>query len=122
MKDKIDKIEKGFRLPCGPMDVAADSICRRSLKDSTNALLDRLTKETNSEVPKSDKFPKGMEVDDQGRLISKKDESPEERKARLIEEGKLRAEVQAEIKRYREEVLQGNSKLLQDISGRIEPR
>lgn len=122
MNEKLEKIEKGYRIPCGPMDVSADGICRRSLKDSTNVLLDRLTLETNPEAPKASKLPGELETDEEGKMVGKKGETTEERKARLIEEGKLRAEVQAEIKKYREEVLQGNSKLLQDISGRIEPR
>lgn len=112
MNEKLEKIEKGYRIPCGPMDISADGICRRSLRDGTNFLLDRLTKETNPEIPRASKLPNEVEMD----------ESVEEKKRRLIEEGKLRAEVQAEVKKYREEILQGNSKLLQDISGRIESR
>lgn len=122
MNEKLEKIEKGYRIPCGPVDVAADAICRRSLKDGTNYLLDRLTKETNPEVPKASKLPDGLETDEEGKVVGKKGESVEERKLRLIEEGKLRAEVQEEVRKYKEEVLQGNSKLLQDITGKIEPR
>lgn len=122
MLTKVDKIEKGYRIPCGPMDVSADSICRRSLKDSSNALLDRLSRETTSGIPKTSKLPAGVEVSEEGLLVSKKDETPAEKKERLIKEGKMRAEVSAEVKKYREEILQGNSKLLQDITGRIEPR
>jgi hypothetical protein len=116
-----DKIEKGFRIPCGPMDVAADAICRRSLRDGTNTLLDRLTRETNSGIMKPQKIPSGLEVDEGGQLVDRPRETPDEKRSRLIEEGKLRAEVQMEVKKYREQILQGNSKLLQDISGRIEP-
>lgn len=113
-----DKIEKGYRVPCGPMDVTADGICRRSLKDSFNLLLDRLTQDLNPGVPKQD-IPDGMEVNEEGFLVGGRGETLEDKRQRLLEEGKLRAEVQLELKKYREE-LQGNSKLLQDTSGKIE--
>lgn len=113
-----DKIEKGYRFPCGPMDVKADGTCRKNLKDSMDVLLDRLTMELNPGTPKKE-IPPDMDVDEEGFLIGGKGETPEEKKQRLIEEGKLRAEVQFELKKYREE-LQGNSKMLQDISGKYE--
>jgi hypothetical protein len=81
-------------------------------------LLDRLTVEINPPLPKEE-VPKGAIVDENGYIVGGKGETVEEKKQRLIEEGKLRAEVQAEIKKYREE-LQGNSKMLQDISGKYE--
>lgn len=113
-----DKIEKGYRFPCGPMDVKADAICRRSLRDSMDLMLDRLTVDINPGIPKKE-VPSGMEVSEEGFLVGGKKESPGEKKQRLIAEGKLRAEVQLELKKYREE-LQGNSKMLQDVSGRYE--
>jgi hypothetical protein len=39
----------------------------------------------------------------------------------MIREGKLKADVKKEVKEY-EEKLMGNSKLLQDISGKIKKR
>lgn len=121
MSTTAEKIEKGYRIPCGPMDIGADSVCRRSLKDSMDSLLDRLTLETSTPTPQANELPKDLEVDGKGQIVSRKGESDEERKDKMIREGKLRAEVQAEIKKYREE-LQGNSKMLQDISGEIVPR
>lgn len=97
-----DKITELFRLPCGALDVSANAICRRSLKDSMDKLLDRLTKEIHP--------------------VESLDVSVEEKnsnqKERLIAEGRLKAEVKMAVKQY-EEQLQGNSKLLQDISGTI---
>jgi hypothetical protein len=118
MASAKEKIEKGYRFPCGPMDVKADTICRRSLRDSMDLLLDRLTLELNPSLPKKE-IPSGLEVNEEGLLIGGKGETTEEKKQRLIEEGKIRAEVQFELKKYREE-LQGNSKMLQDISGKYE--
>lgn len=118
MKTK-DKIESQYRIPCGPMDIAADAVCRRTLKDSMDKLLDRLTLEVNPQVPTS-KLGKDVEVNEEGHIVKTAEESPEDKKQRLIEEGKFRADVQAEIKKYKEETLQGNSKMLQDISGKYE--
>jgi hypothetical protein len=63
-------VEKGYAIPCGPMTVRADSVCRKALRDNFDDLLNRLS----------------IEV------------SPEEKF---------------------EENLQGNGKLLQDISGKM---
>lgn len=129
MPSKKEKIEKLYRIPCGPMDISADSVCRRSLSDGVNKVLDRLSAETTPE-PIAGKLPKGLEPDNSGKLVVEKGESREDRKNRLIEEGKLRAEVLHAVKQYREGLnsgdlhqkdLQGNSKLLQDITGRIHP-
>lgn len=102
-----DRIRDLYRIPCGPTEISADSICRKSLKDSMDRLLDRVIKEINP-VDNSE-----VEVE------IPKEETEEDLKIKLINRGKMKAEVKAIVKEYEEE-LQGNSKLLQDISGRIE--
>jgi hypothetical protein len=102
MKKLTEKIELDYQIPCGPFQIAADGVCRKSLRDDIDRLLDRLTGEINPDSPQDTSLP----------------EDPEDRKRKLIEQGKLRADVQMEIAKYKEE-LQGNSKLLQDISGKI---
>lgn len=114
-----DKLEKAYRIPCGPVDISADGVCRKSLPKGMEKLLDRLTLETNP-TPLDAKLPKGVEIEE-GLIVEARKESRDEKKARLIEEGKLRAEVRDIVKQYRES-LQGNSKLLQDITGRIQTR
>ena len=84
-------------------------------------LLDRLTQEIHPAM-EPDKLPKGMDADGVNLVEVIKEpvkETPQERKERLLEEGKIRAEVKMAVKSYEEE-LQGNSKLLQDTSGKIE--
>jgi hypothetical protein len=108
------KIRDLYRIPCGPMEISADSVCRRGLKDSMDKLLDRLTHEVHPVV-----IDDADGDHDTDRNHAEKEETDDERKERLIKEGKLRAEVKATVRQYEEE-LQGNSKLLQDISGKIE--
>jgi hypothetical protein len=119
MSKTKDKIEGQYRIPCGPMDIAADAICRRSLRDRFDNLLDRLTVEVNPQQPAPGKLSKELEVSKDGEIVAKKEETEEDRRKKLIDEGKFRAEVHAEIKKYRED-LQGNGKMLQDISGKYE--
>lgn len=119
MASTKDKIEGQYRIPCGPMDISADAICRRSLRDQFDKLLDRLTLEVNPHPPNPGKLPNDLEVSNDGKILSKKVETQEERKKKLIEEGKFKADVQAEIKKYRE-TLQGNGKMLQDVSGKYD--
>lgn len=121
MTSTTEKIEKLYRIPCGSMDLAADSVCRKVLSGHMDKLLDRLTQEVNPELPPPGKLPKGVSVDESGKLMVEESESREDRRDRLIEEGKLRAEVRGAVKQY-QETLQGNSKLLQDITGEIQTR
>lgn len=102
------KIRDLYRIPCGPMEISADSVCRKGLRDNMDKLLDRLTHEIHPVV-----------IDDIGENHAEKEETDEEKKERLVKEGRLKAEVRATVRQYEEE-LQGNSKLLQDISGKIE--
>lgn len=82
------------RLPCGAATIAIDGVCRRRLRDTHDALLDRLTHETH---------PEGHDL----------------KKAQLIKDGKMKVEAKQEIDKYKEKLLMGNSKLLQDPSGKL---
>jgi hypothetical protein len=75
------KIRDLYRIPCGPMEISADSVCRKGLRDNMDKLLDRLTHEIHPVV-----------IDDADDADGN----------------------------HAEKELQGNSKLLQDISGKIE--
>lgn len=141
---------KRHRVPCGPMTVKASAVCRRRLKESYDKLLDRLTEEIHPEyVPPQ--APKDHEFTDDGGLIHKdtkaknkkagetmrkgKDKkkanvekhSPLDKdtlklkKEKMLQEAKLKAEVKMKTREF-EEKLMGNSKLLQDPTGKIKKR
>lgn len=107
------------KLPCGPMTVAIDGVCRRRLRDSMDALLDRLTKETHPEGVDTEI----LEMDEEVEIPEPEEpkETDDEKKERLIQEGKLKADVKKEVQKY-EEKLFGNSKMLQSQSGKIAKR
>ena len=107
------------RLPCGPMTVAVDAICRRRLRDNLDALLDRLTQETHPEGVDSEILE--MEEEVEIPEPEEPEETDDEKKERLISEGKLKADVKKEVQKY-EEKLFGNSKMLQSKSGKINKR
>ncbi len=107
---------KRHRLPCGPMTIAIDGVCRRRLKDHFDLLLDRLTQETHPEGADREILEMEEEPD-----IPETEESRDEKKKRLIDEGKLRAEVSKEVRKYKDKLM-GNSKMLQDPSGKIKKR
>ena len=111
-------IEK-HQIPCGPMAVSVDGVCRRKLRDQFDALLDRLTRETHPEGADRDLLEMEEEPDIPEEI--EPEETRDEKKRRLIAEGKLRAEVSKEVGKYKEKLM-GNSKLLQDTSGKIKKR
>ena len=117
MKAK-ELIEK-HKIPCGPMSVSVEGVCRRRLRDHLDALLDRLTQETHPEGADRDI----LDLDEEPEIPEEKEpeETDKEKKARLLKEGKMKAEVKHAVEKYKEK-LQGNSKLLQDISGKIPKR
>ena len=107
------------KLPCGPMTVSIDGVCRRRLRDHFDALLDRLTKETHPEGVDNEILEMDEEV-----IVPEpveKEETDEEKKKRLIEEGKLKAEVKVAVEKHKNKLM-GNSKMLQDPSGKIKKR
>jgi len=115
IKDLLDQ----HKIPCGPMSVNAEGVCRRRLRDSIDSLLDRLTKELHPEGV--DKDIVDMDED----VIVPEEKEPEEtdyeKKQRLIKEGKLKAEVKHEVEKHKNKLM-GNSKLLHNISGKINKR
>jgi hypothetical protein len=115
----VTKEIERHRLPCGAATIAIDGVCRRRLHDHIDALLDKLTKETNPEGVDSEILE--MEEEVEVPEPETPEETDEEKKERMIREGKIKAEVKKEIKEY-EEKLMGNSKLLQDPSGKIKKR
>ena len=135
------------RITCGPVTVAAGGVCRRRLKDIFDKLLDRLSQETSQEyappeapkdheikdgkvihkdvIAKNEKAAKSMQA---GKAKARKERekaaaepSPEEKKKQMIEDAKTKVEVKVVAKEY-EEKLMGNSKLLQDPTGKIKKR
>lgn len=132
------------KLPCGPMTVAIDGTCRRRLRDHFDALLDRLTQETHPEGrdPEDDELDDEFEMQEEARKKREETERQigndertldndidamlnhetlEDKKQRLIEEGKLKAEVKHEVEKHKAKLM-GNSKMLQDPSGKIKKR
>lgn len=115
----VTKEIERHRLPCGAATIAIDGVCRRRLRDHFDALLDKLANEVNPEGVDKDILE--MEEDVEIPEPPAPEETREEKKKRLIAEGKLRAEVNKEVGKYKEELM-GNSKMLQDISGKIKKR
>ena len=106
---------KRHRLPCGPMAVNIEGVCRRRLKDHYDMLLDKLTNETHPEGVDEEI----LEVDEVEIPEEKEpEETDEQKKERMIREGKLKVDVKKEVQKY-EEKLMGNSKMLQDTSGKL---
>jgi len=111
------KLIESHKLPCGPMSVSIDGVCRRRLRDHFDSLLDQLTKDTHpagvdEEILAMDERVEFPEEPEQ-------EESDEEKKERLVKEGKMKAEVKHEVEKHKEK-LTGNSKLLQNRTGKIE--
>ena len=106
------------RLPCEPMSVSIEGVCRRRLRDQFDALLDRLTKETHPEGVDEEI----LEVDEVEIPEEKEpEETDAEKKERMVKEGKLKAEVKVEVEKHKDKLM-GNSKMLQDPSGKIKKR
>jgi len=114
---------KRHRLPCGPLTVKIDGVCRRRLRDSMDRLLDRLTSEIHPEGrdPEQEHDPEIAEHEEKALEQKPKQESRAQKKKKMIEAGKLRAEVSKEVAKYKEKLM-GNSKLLQDPTGKIQER
>ena len=114
------------------------------MRDSFDILLDKLTQETHPEgkdvemdeiddefemkkeaEKKREEIERQLEQDgirfDQEIQKKMSEETPDQKKKRLVEEGKMKADVKKEVMKY-EEKLMGNSKLLQSPTGKIKKR
>jgi hypothetical protein len=132
---------KRHRLPCGPVTVAIDGVCRKRLRDHFDSLLDRLTQETHPEGadPEMEDLEDEHEMQEDAKKAREaaentaqqdldgfekelesmtSHESLEDKKARMIEEGKMKADVKHEVQKYSDKLM-GNSKMLQDPSGKL---
>lgn len=132
------------RLPCGPVSVSVEGVCRRRLRDSMDALLDRLTQETHPEGVDAEILE--MEEEVEIPEPEEPEETDDEKKERMIAEGKLKVDVKKEVQKYADKVMpkpkpspkaktsdhseadeeehaedeiQGNSKLLQRTDGKL---
>ena len=134
---------KIHKLPCGPVTIGIDGTCRRRLRDNFDALLDKLTQETHPEGAD----PEILEMEEEVEIPEPEEpkETDEEKKSRLIGEGKLKADVKKIVTKYEEKImpkpkpkaktsnhaepqfdeetegeeLEGNSKLLQRQDGKM---
>jgi len=140
------------RVVCGPVSINASSSCRRRLRDTFDRLLDSLCEKCHEEmvepeIPEGHELTedgrvmssehlkkqakaveKGKKTKESNKLAAQKEAekkaaepTPEEKKKQLLEEAKMRMEVKVEADKYKEKLM-GNSKLTQDISGKINKR
>jgi hypothetical protein len=157
VKEEIER----HRIPCGPVTVAAEGVCRRRLKDKFDTILGKLSELTDQEY-KAPQAPAGHQMVD-GKMVSEeqlKEQKHEEKRGDLLKKGMMKNEVKAELKKHAETLmpkeekkeptlderkkemikeakikaevkvkakeheikLMGNSKLLQDTSGKINKR
>lgn len=89
------------RLPCGPVSIAIDGTCRRRLRDHFDSLLDRLTQETHPEGV--DKEILEMEEQVEMPEEPEQEETAEEKRARMLDEGKMKIDVKRELAKYEAE-------------------
>lgn len=110
------------RLVCGPMSVSVDGVCRRKLEEKFNTLLDRLTHEVHPEYVKPE-APKGYEFDAKGNLVNTAEKLQKQRDKDLSKVIKGLKEPGPDGKSkqpgFQEGLLMGNSKLLQDPTGKL---
>jgi hypothetical protein len=135
---------KRHRLPCGPATVAIEGVCRKRLRDHFDSLLDRLTQETHPEGadPEMEDLDDEHEMQEEAKKAReaaentvKQDldsfekelkeiashENLEDKKSRLVEEGKMKADVKHEVQKYSDKLM-GNSKMAQTPNQKVTTR
>ena len=116
-----EELEKR-RLVCGPLSVSVEGVCRRKLAEKYNTLLDRLTHEVHPEYVKPE-APKGYEFDAKGNLVNTAEKLQKQREGDLskVIQGLNQSGAGGKGKQpgFQEGLLMGNSKLLQDPTGKI---
>ena len=116
------------RVPCGPMSIKASGVCRRRLRDNFSTLIDRLSQETGPQEPMGPEMPEGYHMMPDGTVMSdahmkaedmKKAEKKAKKEGKDDPVGKLAEALTGTLTQKHNEM--GNSKMLQDTSGKIEP-
>jgi hypothetical protein len=92
------KLLESHKIPCGPMSVSADSICRRRLRDHIDNMLDKLTQETHPEGvdPEILAMEEKVEIPEP----EEAEETDEQKRDRMLAEGKMKIDVKRELAKY----------------------
>jgi hypothetical protein len=121
-------LQKGL-IACGPMTISRTAVCRRRLRDNFNVLLDRLSQETGPEQMLGPEVPEGHTMMPDGIIMADGHLKKQEAKKKAKDKEKNDPVKQlAEALRggmsqgFGEGRLQGNSRLLQRLDGKIEKR
>ena len=115
------------RVPCGPMSIKASGICRRRLRDNFSTLIDRLSQETGPQEPMGPEMPEGYHMMPDGTVMSdahmQAQEARKQAKKAKKENpmGQLAEAIKGLSGPQQSFNDMGNSKMLQDPSGKIEP-
>ena len=115
------------RVLCGPMSIKASGVCRRRLRDNFNTLLDRLSQETGPQQPMGPEVPGGHTLMPDGTIMETAYLQAQEakKKARKAKKenpmGQLAEAIKGLSNPQQSFNDMGNSKMLQDPTGKIEP-
>jgi hypothetical protein len=115
------------RVPCGPLSINASGVCRRRLRDTFNTLLDRLSQETGPQQPMGPEVPGGHTMMPDGTIMENSYLQAQEakKKARKAKKedpmGRLAEAIKGLSNPQQSFNDMGNSKMLQDPSGKLEP-
>jgi hypothetical protein len=114
------------RVPCGPLSVNASGVCRRRLRDNFGTLLDRLCQETGKEQT-GPEVPGGHTLMPDGTIMENSYLQAREakKKAKKMKKedpmGRLAEAIKGLSNPQQSFNDMGNSKMLQDPTGKIEP-
>ena len=102
---KAKELLEAHKIPCAPASIGADAICRRRLRDQFDALLDRLTEEVHPQGVDEEILEMEEQVDlpEEG----EQEETDEQKRERMLQEGKLKIDVKRELAAYEAESADG---------------
>ena len=95
VKEEIER----RRIPCGPVTVAVESVCRRRLQDKFDLILGKLSELTDQEY-KAPEAPKDHEIKDGKVVVKGVDQTPEAKGQKMFEEGLIKNEVKSKLKEH----------------------
>jgi len=95
VKEEIER----RRMPCGPVTVSVEGVCRRRLQDRFDTILGKLSELTDQEY-KAPEAPKGHEIKDGEVMVKGADQTPEAKGQKMFEEGLIKNEVKSKLKEH----------------------